>query len=113
MADREWGLLRQVLLCCHGEPWVFARSVMPAQSLVGRLHRLRRLDNTPLGQLLFSDPSMYRKPYEIAMFPAAALPVEGLADVDDSLHGRRSCFYLDSRPIMVSEIFLPSFRPWS
>ncbi|QQD18245.1 chorismate lyase [Spongiibacter nanhainus] len=111
MGDREWGLIREVLLCCHGEPWVYARSVLPAKSLCGRLRRLRRLDNRPLGHLLFSEPSMERIPYQIARFGADQLPLQGL-DSSAQMWGRRSCFLLQGRPIMVSEIFLPSFQPW-
>lgn len=111
MRQREWGLIREVLLCCHGEPWVFARSVLPATSLTGHLRRLRRLDSRPLGHLLFSDPSMERIPYQIARFHPEQLPLGGL-DTDAPLWGRRSCFLLRGRPIMVSEIFLPPFQPW-
>jgi chorismate--pyruvate lyase len=112
MADREWGLIREVLLCCHNQPWVYARSVLPATSLVGRLARLRKLDNRPLGHLLFTDPSMSRDPYEICRIPIQTLPVEISPDSDKSLWGRRSRFLLSRHPIMVSEIFLPAFQPW-
>lgn len=110
MGDREWGLIREVLLCCHGEPWVFARSVMPASSLTGHLRRLRRLDSRPLGHLLFTDRSMRRVPYEICRTAPGRLS-EGV-EVDEPLWGRRSCFLLRDRPIMVSEIFLPAFQAW-
>ena len=112
MGDRDWGLIREVLLCCHDEPWVYARSVMPARSLTGHLRRLRGLDSRPLGHLLFTDRSMRRIPYEICRLPAAQLPLEGLPEQEAALWGRRSCFVFDQRPIMVSEIFLPEFQPW-
>lgn len=112
MGDREWGLIREVLLCCHGQAWVYARSVLPARSLTGHLRRLRGLDDRPLGHLLFSDRSMRRIPYEICRIHAAQLPVVGIDADDKLLWGRRSCFVFDDRPIMVSEIFLPSFQPW-
>ncbi|WP_373078755.1 chorismate lyase [Zhongshania sp.] len=112
MGDRDWGLVREVLLCCRNEPWVFARSVMPATSLVGRLARLRHLDNRPLGHLLFTDPMMSRDPYEICQLPSADLSLGISPDTDKLLWGRRSRFLLSQRPIMVSEIFLPAFCPW-
>ncbi len=112
MREREWGLVREVLLCCYDRPWVFARSVLPARSLVGHLRQLRRLDSRPLGHLLFTDPTMERVPYEICRVAGATIPVAGLVADDVTMWGRRSCFLLANRPIMVSEIFLPDFQPW-
>ncbi|MFT6550335.1 MAG: chorismate--pyruvate lyase [Zhongshania marina] len=111
MGDRDWGLIREVRLHCHNEPWVYARSVLPATSLVGRLDRLRTLDNRPLGHLLFTDPHMSRDRYEICRVPAMAVGAPE-SEQNDGLWGRRSRFLLSGHPIMVSEIFLPAFRPW-
>lgn len=111
MGDRDWGLIREVRLHCHNEPWVYARSVLPATSLVGRLDRLRTLDNRPLGHLLFTDPHMSRDRYEICRVPAMAVGASE-SEQSDGLWGRRSRFLLSGHPIMVSEIFLPAFRPW-
>lgn len=112
MGDRDWGLIREVLLCCHDQPWVYARSILPARSLSGHLRRLRGLDSRPLGHLLFTDRSMRRIPYEICHTAAADLPLCELQDSAAMLWGRRSCFVFGERPIMVSEIFLPDFQPW-
>jgi chorismate--pyruvate lyase len=112
MGDRHWGLVREVRLHCNHQPWVYARSVLPATSLVGRLDRLRTLDSRPLGHLLFTDPHMSRDRYEICKVPAAALDGSVLAPHSDDLWGRRSRFLLSGHPIMVSEIFLPAFCPW-
>jgi len=115
MGDRDWGLVREVRLHCHNQPWVYARSVLPATSLVGRLDRLRTLDNRPLGHLLFTDPHMSRDRYEICRVPAAALASsspEQTSENSTAMWGRRSRFLLSGHPIMVSEIFLPAFRPW-
>ena len=112
MADRDWAVIRQVLLCCHGEPVVYARSLLPARSLVGNLRRLRHLDNRPLGHLLFTEPNMRRIPYQVCQLAAADLPLDGLEAEAGELWGRRSCFIFGQRPIMVSEIFLPAFTPW-
>src|SRR5690606_34823407 len=71
MGEREWGLVREVLLCGGGQPWVFARSVMPARSLTGDLRRLRRLDARPLGHLLFTYPGMTRSGYQLCRTPAS------------------------------------------
>ena len=111
MANREWALVREVLLCGAGEPWVFARSVMPARSLQGDLTRLRKLDRQPLGHLLFNYPLMQRSSYQFCRMAAGALRPEVVADRGANLWGRRSRFDLAGRSIMVSEIFLPTFQP--
>jgi len=49
---RQQALIREVLLCGAGQPWVFARSIIPLMTLSGRLRKLRQLDNQPLGALL-------------------------------------------------------------
>lgn len=112
MAPRQVAIVREVALLCRGEPWVFARSVMPASSLTGRLRHLRKFKDSALGALLFSDPGMRRAPYEIARIDGSSAAIPERLRRDDALWGRRSCFFLDDKPLMVSEIFLPAFRPW-
>lgn len=111
LGDRELALVREVALLCRGEPWVFARSVMPASSLQGRLRHLRKLRDSALGALLFRDPGMKRAPYELARIDGASTAIPAELRTPRSLWGRRSCFYLSGLPLMVSEIFLPAFRP--
>jgi chorismate--pyruvate lyase len=77
--------------------------------MTGRLHSLRHLDNRPLGALLFADPTMRRGAMEIGRIPATQVP--GGQGGDARLWGRRSLFYLDGKPLLVSEIFLPGFKP--
>ena len=45
---------------------VFARSVLPISSLSGSLAHLRRLQNRPLGAILFKNAGMRRSPFEVA-----------------------------------------------
>jgi len=109
---RQHCLVREVLLHCAGQPWVYARSVLPACSLRGELRHLRHFDNRPLGQLLFTTPGMQRSPFEIARMaardlPRAARPPQQAAQ-KDALWGRRSRFVLYNKPLLVSEIFLPA-----
>ncbi len=110
MADREMGIIREVELICRSEPWVYARSVIPASSLQGRLRHLKKFNDSALGALLFSDPGMRRAGYELARIGGDAAAIPPHLRSDDTLWGRRSCFYLSDMPLMVSEIFLPAFR---
>ncbi len=111
MPARQKAIIREVLLLCNDEPWVFARSVMPANSLTGRLRRLRKFNNSPLGDMLFRDPSMRRQPFQIAAINGRSLQLPESVREDLPLWGRRCRFELAGKPIMVSEIFLRKFRP--
>lgn len=114
LPQRRLALIREVVLLGVGVPWVYARSIIPLGTLSGRLRSLRHLDNRPLGALLFSDPSMCREPVEVACYSSASaqLPA-GLIAVQSPLWGRRSVFRLDKKPLLVSEIFLPGFKPYN
>ena len=114
LAPRRLALIREVILFGKGEPWVYARSVIPLTTLTGRLRKLRHLDNRPLGALLFSDPSMSREPVEVACISSsnAQLP-KALIQINSALWGRRSVFRLNQKPLLVSEIFLPAFKPYN
>ena len=119
MADRSLALIREVLLYGNDQPWVFARSVLPLSSLTGAQRRLQKLDNRPLGALLFADPSMRRGAMQISRIKVGQLPLLGdleadiLTKPDTPLWGRRSVFYIDQKPLLVSEVFLPDFGPYS
>lgn len=114
LAPRRLALIREVILLGDDVPWVYARSVLPMTTLTGSLRKLRRLDNRPLGALLFQSPSMTREPVEVACHNSAnaKLPVV-LGHIDTPLWGRRSVFRLNRKPLLVSEIFLPDFRPYN
>ena len=105
-------LQRDVVLKGRGRPWIFARSILPMTTMTGRLAGLRNLSNQPLGELLFQDPSMTREPLETAYLPARVLSVPApLAAGDDRLWARRSVFFLDQKPLLVTEVFLSEFKP--
>jgi chorismate--pyruvate lyase len=109
MAPREIAIIREVLLLCHNQPWVYARSVMPASSLNGRLRRLRKFDDSSLGEMLFREPSMRRHPFQLALIDGQSPHLPAQIQQPQTLWGRRSRFDLTGKPIMVSEIFLPAF----
>ena len=113
MQSGRRALIRQVELLCDTQPWVYARTIIPARSLVGARRRLARLGNRPLGAMLFSERGMQRSGVELArVIPGQDLfadAVCGLTQVPDEIWGRRSLFQIAGRPLLVSEIFLPGF----
>ena len=106
-----WAWTREVRLFCGEQPWVFARTLIPAATLRGRGRGLTRLGNRPLGDVLFTTPGVRRGPVEIArIVPGQRLHQRALADPQSAappLWARRSLFYLDQQPLLVCEIFLP------
>jgi len=119
---REWASIREVLLICNGEPWVYARTVIPRNTLTGRHKKLLRLGTKPLGQFLFDDPTMKRSPFQLALISPCHYQyqqimhhsklVTGFTDKippQSFCWGRRSRFYLSGKPLLVSEIFTPFF----
>jgi len=101
----EWAMIREVALICKGEPWVYARSIIPRTTIVGDTQRLKGLGSRPLGAALFKDPSMHRRVVDIAKVHARNLSYlpEG-----ESSWGRRSLFTVKGQELLVAEIFLPS-----
>ena len=112
MRDSDYGMVRQVQLLCNARPWIFARTVIPGSTLSGTQRRLAHLGNKPLGALLFADKSIERGRMEVACITPGQsiydLATRDLRNVTKPIWGRRSIFYRDSKPLLVSEIFLPT-----
>ena len=115
LASRQRVMIREVLLSGNRKPWIFARTVIPATSLAGRLRRLARLGEKPLGRLLFGDSRVRRSPFQLALLPLQSyrLPVRLVETGPQTLlWARRSVFTCHGHPLLVNEVFLPAFHPW-
>jgi chorismate--pyruvate lyase len=110
---------REVLLYCGSRAMVYARTVIPAITLKGRLSRLAYLGNKPLGEILFTDPRIQRGNLEIARVRSGELLFEKALqaalgaqssgiDAVDAIWARRSAFLYHDKRLLVSEIFLPN-----
>ncbi|MDJ0877112.1 MAG: chorismate lyase [Halieaceae bacterium] len=106
----QWALVREVVLRCFDQPWVYARSVIPAATLSGELRRLRQLQNDSLGALLFRHPELSREAFEIAQLPAGSHYIHRDFRQDSPAWARRSRFVLHGRSVLVSEVFLERFQ---
>lgn len=111
MRDNEGAVVRMVYLLCDGKPWVFARTVIPLRTLSGPQRRLTHLGSKPLGELLFADKTMRRGEVEVARLaagsPVFSMAAQALKQKPGEIWGRRSVFYLQGKPLLVSEMFLP------
>jgi len=104
LAERSWPFLREVALLCHDQPWVFARTVIPAATLKGPARALTHLGSKPLGAVLFNHPHVRRGPIAVYRLDAARVSREFAAQ--GVIWGRQSVFYLYDEPLLVSEYFL-------
>lgn len=91
-------LVREVLLHGDGVPWVYARTLIPAASLIDDGAALASLGTAPLGEVVFASKKHGRD-----ALVAALVEVQ-----NQGLFARRSRLWLNDHPMLVAEIFLPN-----
>ncbi|PSW19328.1 chorismate lyase [Photobacterium sanctipauli] len=89
-------LLRKVVLFGDGQPWVFARTLIPLSTLTGQEQDLAQLGEMPLGFRIFTDRSARRD----------ALVVANVGNASAPLWARRSRLWVNEKPLLVAELFL-------
>lgn len=89
---RYW--IREILLFGDNIPWLWARTVIPECTLSGPELDLKMLGTTPLGRYLFTQTTLARDYIQVSLL--------------DGLWGRRSRLRLSGKPLLLTEIFLPS-----
>jgi chorismate--pyruvate lyase len=105
-------LVREVLLMEGDIPLVFAHSVVACSHTAGPWHAVRGLGSRPLAELLFADRGVIRKPMQYRAITAAD-PLgqrvrRALPQTEFPLWARRSAFYRNGAPLLVTEVFLPA-----
>ena len=108
---QQKALLRQVQLLCGDRVLVYARSVIPLETLDGPHRRLKYLRDKPLGGYLFANPTLKRARQELATIqrkdPLFSIALPDSSQNCDRIWGRRSLFVIDGKSLLVSEFFLP------
>ena len=89
LGNEENFIVREVSLYGDNQPVVFARSVIPKNT---QTDSIMKIGNKPLGEILFTDPNIFREPIEITF--------------QNNIWGRRSVFVMNNSRILVSEFFL-------
>ena len=104
-------LVREVLLYCDGVPSVFAQTEIPYSTLSERQAQLANLGDESLGKVLFQDKTLQRSDIEVAEFSIGShlhrFSQALQQPCHHSLWARRSLFYVENKPLLVSEVFLP------
>ena len=99
--QRQIALIREVQLIGNGQPWVFARTIIPASTLTGSQRELNYLGCRSLGTVLFKDPTMRRGQLQISKL---------YLNTGETVWARRSVFRLADKPLLVAEVFLPALQ---
>lgn len=108
--------VREVLMSIDDVPCVFARSLTPLRASHGTWQGIRRLRNRPLADILYDEASIRRSAFEVARIQRH-MPLHQTyrnlrleqGTKPSSLLARRSVFWRDKEPLLVSECFLPAF----
>ena len=111
LANNENTYIRKSLLKNDNDILVYARTIIPEQTLTGKNEKLMTLGDKPLGDVLFNDESTYRSEMRYARISTdCELHTEATKglNITSMLWGRQSLLYLEEKPLLITEIFLPA-----
>ncbi len=106
LPEKRHCLVREVVLLSNQMPLILARTVIPAKTLKITQGNLARLGSRPLGEILFSTPSLERESCGIVKIEPMLWATD--FDIIAPLWGRRTQYSICKQPMLVSEFFLPS-----
>jgi chorismate--pyruvate lyase len=105
------GLFRDVEMCCGGQVWVFAQTIMPDSTLCAHPW-LAELGDSALGETLSDLSGVERSSYEYAWLPVEEpVTARALREAEikpAGLWARRSRVSLRSAPLLMQELYLPA-----
>lgn len=104
---------REVLLCSHHQPLIYAHSATHPKWLKTHFPYLYHQGTRSLGATLFANKKIHRGPLAIAkILPGHPLhhKIQARSAILHAyLWARRSCFTYGPATLLVTEVFLPSF----
>lgn len=104
--------VREIVMSCHGTPWMFAQTVIPAATL---RHNpwLAEVGARPLGERLFARADVGRSELRFGCLPptdplhARAVSIAAADPGRDDLWARRSDILIGGLGLTINEVFLP------
>ena len=88
--------IREVVLFSDEEPFIYAKSILPLETIRLGLSALGNLNKNPLGDILFSNPEIKKKYMLFAKFESNKR----------IFYGRKGIYTVKGYPFSVCEIFL-------
>ncbi len=96
IANYEENNIREVILLSNEEPLIYAKSIIPLETIKLGLNILGNLKENPLGDILFSNPEIKKKYMLFARFQSK----------EEIFYGRKGIYTVKGYPFSVCEIFL-------
>ena len=116
LRNYEISFIRESYLSCNKKKLVYARTIIPRRTLNRNNEKLTKLGHKPLGEILFKNNQTHRKNVKYGKISIMNEPhIEALLKekILDDLFVRQSMFYIDDRPLLVVEFFLPAIVKYS
>lgn len=112
--NRQYALIREVLIEGNGKIVMFARTIFPLKSLQGKGRQFLTLKSRSLGSVLFKNPLMKRSEFEFSYFQANSIWHEKIEKYhplqQEPIWLRESLFSIKDRKILLKELFLPDIE---
>ena len=96
IANYKENNIREVVLFSDEEPFIYAKSILPLETIRLGLSALGNLNENPLGDILFSNPEIKKKYMLFAKFESNKR----------IFYGRKGIYTVKGYPFSVCEIFL-------
>lgn len=101
--------IREIEIITGNKYWMLARTIFPRSTLRYAGYP-NIIGDQPIGQSLFRDKSTERSDFEVAQLYGAHAPLSNALKWNKSVWGRRSIFLIKGWPLLLSEVFLPTFQ---
>lgn len=103
--------IREVVIFDEKNTYMYARTIIPSQTLTGKLRQLQQLNSQSLGSLLFKLPEMKRSEFEFMTIKPESAWHRKISQNTDlaavEIDGRRSLFSMKKKQLLLTEFYLP------
>jgi len=114
LSSGELAHVREISMGSDTQDWMFARTVIPLETLQGEAKQLSELGNVPIGQVLFGQLKAKRVDMNLTQVFAQDIAIADKKGIeqfdipnDFSLWHRCSVFEIATGSLLINEIFLP------
>ncbi len=109
LPHQQYNLVREVMLHANGKPLILARTILPEKTIKIAKRNLSHLGTRPLGEVIFSYPSLERLQLDICRVKTSdwSAELKNQIKTPSPVWGRRTVYAIQKQPLLVSEFFLP------
>ena len=108
LTDSEEVFVRESWLKSDEQRLVYARTVIPKTTVQGEGNKFTKLGKKPLGEILFADDTTYRSSIRYAKISNDCDLFKLVSNkTNEDIWGRQSLFFMQKKPLLITEVFLP------